>query len=342
MIALQSLIQGSIDCSLYSVVREQRSNQTGEFVVSTPETREICNDPFVVGMNYTDRLRKASGRVLRQLRDARVFSGSEHSTQVLTILRGGLNFQLREALSDAFGWSAHSSWFISAQRRLRSPDSSEWEIVEDSYTKMHQQPEVDIVFGDIVATGTSLRHGLEKIRGQLGKSMRCRSLMFFTIGGAVSGDYIDLWRAEIHKALGQEVSCSVVYFEGVFGVAHAGSSVRIKIDGTDLLRRDGAMSPEFLASQYENPSFPLERCTIYDAGSRAFHVLEYLEDVREYWELVSEQAAEGISFSQLVEERCPEINPTRFGKVDLHEIATRQLERAGGWLQTLQRGEIRS
>jgi len=328
MTTLQPLPQSTNDCRLYSVLRGAPLGETLEFVASTAETRAICNDPFVLGMNYTDRLRAASAKVLTQLSAAKVFKGSEQSTQVLTILRGGLNFQLREALGDAFGWSAHSSWFISAQRRLQSETSTDWEIVEDSYVKMHNQPEVDVVFGDVVATGTSLRHGLEKIRSSLSDKMRCRSVTFFTIGAAVSGDCVEHWRKEVQKELGQEVACSVVYFEGVFGVAHAGTPVSIKLDGTDLLRRDGWMAPEFIASQYENPAFPLERCTIYDAGSRAFHVPEYLEDVRDYWELVSKQADQGVTFSQLITERCPEIDPARFGSVELRVVVEKQLKRA--------------
>lgn len=328
MTTLNPLPQSTNDCRIYSVRRVESLGETLEFVASTPETRAICNDPFVLGMNYTDRLRAASAKVLKQLHAAEIFRGSEQSTHVLTILRGGLNFQLREALADAFGWSAHSSWFISAQRRLQSDQSTEWEIVEDSYVKMHGHPEFDVVFGDVVATGTSLRHGLEKIRSALSAETRCRSVMFFTIGGAVSGDCVERWRKEVQQTLGQEVSCAVIYFEGVFGVAHAGTPVSVKLDGTDLLRRDGSMAPEFIASQYENPAFPLERCTIYDAGSRAFHVPEYLEDVRDYWELVAKQAEQGVTFSQLLSERCPEIDPARFGSAQLRVVAEKQLERA--------------
>jgi hypothetical protein len=141
MITLEPLSQSHNECSMYGVRRSSPLGGTLEFVASTPESRAICNDPFVLGMQYTDRLRKASARALTHLQGAGVFRGTERSTHVLTILRGGLNFQLREALADAFGWSSHSSWFISAQRRLVSEASTEWEIVEDSYVKLHQHPE---------------------------------------------------------------------------------------------------------------------------------------------------------------------------------------------------------
>ena len=323
-----TLIDATLDCRLYQVARPTGLGQTTEFIVSTPESRAVCNDPFVMGFSYTDRMRKASGRVLRALQTIGAFSGDERSTHVLTILRGGLNFQLRESLADAFGWNAHGSWFISAQRRLKPGGEGLWEIVEDSYNKMYQHAEVDVVFGDVVATGTSLQHGLQKLRELLSDSMRCRSVTFFTIGGPASGGILEKWREEVARTLGQQVRCSVVYYEGVFGVASPETPIQHKIDGTDLLRRDGIMAPEFVSSQYENPAFPLERCTIYDAGSRAFCIPEYLEDVSDYWRQMMEFAARGGTFSDLLRERCPEINPARFGKVDLGVLANHQWQRA--------------
>ena len=68
------------------------------------------------------------------------------------------------------------------------------------------------------------------------------------------------------------------------------------------------MAPEFIESQYEDPSYPLERCTIYDAGSRAFWVREYANDVLNYWKQVLDLAASGISFLEYLEQRFPELD----------------------------------
>jgi len=330
MVALTPIAQSECNCKIYVVQGPEKTSGFTEFVVSTPETRAICNDPFVLGVNYTERMRSAGARVLSQLREARVFAGSERSTHVLNILRGGLNFQLREALADAFGWNFHGVWFISAQRRLVESGLNEWEIVEDSYNKMYASPVVDVVFGDVVATGTSLEHGLEKIRQMLSHAMRCRSLTFFTIGGAVAGESMRRWKRVVADSLGQDVACTVVYFEGIFGVAGEDTPVEVKLPGTDLLRRDGIMSPEFIQSQYEDPAFPIERCAIYDAGSRAFCVPEYLEDLHDYWARVEAQAAAGLDFATLARGRCPDIDPDRFGAVSLRDLARRQIKRLNG------------
>jgi hypothetical protein len=314
------------DCSLYAVERKNPLSGVAEVVVSTQESRAICNDPFVLGIDYTRKLTIAGTKALRGLQQVELFNGNEHSTHVLTILRGGLNFGLREALADAFLWNRHGAWFISAQRRLSDPNTGEWEIIEDAYAKIYPQGAMDVVFGDVVATGTSLKHGLLKLEQEHKPSVTYRSVTFFTIGAAVSGEILAEWKERIEKAQGSPVHCTVVYFEGVFGVAGPETPITIKIDGTDLLRRDGAIAPEFITSQYENTAFPLERCTIYDAGSRAFHVPEYIEDVIDYWTKVKALASDGVTYEQLVAERCPEVDISRLSAVELGDLADKQLK----------------
>lgn len=328
MSKLTQLEVSTPDCSVYRVDRsEPLGLGVTEVVVSTADSRAICNDPFVLGVDYTRKLGSASAKALKAIRQAGLFTGTEHSTHVLTILRGGLNFQLREAVAQAFDWNAHGSWFISAQRQIANPSTGEWEIVEDSYSKIYPEGAVDVVFGDVVATGTSLRHGLSKLSEKRTPSVTYRTVVFFTIGAAISGDIIQEWKRSMEREQGAPVSCVVVYFEGVFGVAGPSTPIRIKLDGTDLLRRDGVHAPEFDSSQYENPLYPLERCTIYDAGSRAFHIPEYVEDVIDYWNQVGQLARDGVSFADLVNERCPSVDAKRFANPDLVQLAAQHVAR---------------
>jgi hypothetical protein len=313
------------DCSLYVVEREKPLDGVKELIASTSDSRAICNDPHVLGVNYTHKLGQASAKALKGLSAAGIFTGTEHSTSVLTILRGGLNFELRGALAQAFNWNCHGSWFISAQRQIANPVTGEWEIIEDAYKKIYPHGEVDVVFGDVVATGTSLRHGLGKLTEVRQGAIRYRSVTFFTIGAAITGDIISDWKRQIEVAQGGPVACNVLYFEGVFGVASPTTPLRIKLDGTDLVRRGGIHAPEFDESQYESPLYPLERCTIYDAGSRAFHIPEYLEDVIDYWSQVAALARDGVTFEELVTERYPSVDTKRFKAVDLAQLAQSQI-----------------
>jgi hypothetical protein len=323
---------GETSCALYRITRGAGVAVVPgveEFIVSTPESQKICNDPLVYGVDYTRKLRSAGMKALRGLRSAEVIALDERSTAVLTILRGGLNFELRESLAEAFGWNAHDSWFISAQRTLTDAKAGTWRIEEDAYSKIYAHGAVDVVFGDVVATGTSLRHGLSKLTevAKRSRGVSFPSVTFFTIGGGVTAEILCTWRDEMAAITGAAPKCAAVYFEGLFGVASPSTPLSIKIDGTDLLRRDGVMAPEFIASQYESPLYPLERCTIYDAGSRAFHVAEYLEDVVDYWQKVASLAEKGATFTSLCEQRCPEIDPDRFGEQNLSSLAERHLTR---------------
>ena len=88
------------------------------------------------------------------------------------------------------------------------------------------------------------------------------------------------------------------------------------------------MAPEFIESQYEDASYPLERCTIYDAGSRAFWVREYANDVLNYWKQVLDLAASGVTFLEYLEQRFPELEASRFDAgISLKELALRQIDR---------------
>ena len=105
---------------------------------------------------------------------------------MFNVLRGGLNFGLRDALADAYDWNLHGSSFISAQRARVSQNPEEWHIIEKDYKKVYMPRVVSAVLGDVVASGTSLLHALHALLDaarQQGAELR--SIVFFTIGDAV-------------------------------------------------------------------------------------------------------------------------------------------------------------
>ncbi|MDD9301431.1 MAG: hypothetical protein HUK40_03425 [Desulfobacter sp.] len=319
----------SQDCGLY---RMTSGKHIDSIVATTPETRAISNNPKVMGLDYTHQLKAACARILKQLSAQGISCLEEKQTIVYDILRGGLNFGLREALGKAFGWNRHGCSFISAQR-ARDDDSPErWHIVESEYSKVYMPKTASIVIGDVVATGTSLEHAMQALVSEAEKQgTKLRSIVFFTIGGPRAGEILENMDAMCRKRFpGYEKTC-LVYLEGCFTVPTQKTRVRIKVTGTDLLRLNAVMAPEFITSQYEDPSFPIQRCAIYDAGSRAFWPPEYLDDLHDYWTRVKGLADEGVTFEQLLAERCPDLDPQRFGPVDLGEVCNRSL----AWIQSM-------
>lgn len=302
-------------CSLYSL-------SDGVLVASTPESRAICNDPLIYGLEYTEKLKNCCARVLKNMKPEL----AEEETTVVHLLRGGLNFGLRDALGQAFGWNRHSSTFLSAQRRRKTPDSESWEIGECEYRKFVIPKRVSFVLGDVVASGASLHYGLTTLLDAVKeKDAHLRSIVFFTIGGPRTEVVFHEIDTRIRAEHPGYQGSTVIYLEGRFPVARRGTTLRIKITGTDLLRQGNDMAPEFLESQYESPMFPVERCTIYDAGSRAFEVDCYLRDVLEYWEEVA--TFHDLSFTDYLSERAPLVEPGRFKVPSLSALALKQCER---------------
>ena len=316
-------------CALYEVPQPPAAT-VRRLILTTPQTRSICNDPLVAGICYTRALQQACTWALRALRSAEVMNYAEARSIVFHILRGGLNFGLREALYDAFGFVRHGSAFVSAQRARSESNPQDWIITESAYQKLYLHNVNQIVFGDVVATGTSLEYALKRLLEAAQGGHEIESVTFFTIGSPRSYEILEAVDHECRARFSGYRGSVVVFIEGIFQTATVATPMHIKIDGTDLLRRDCVMAPEFIESNYESPSFPLERCTIYDAGSRAFDLPEYFHDVTDYWRQTLALAEKGLSFQSLLAERFPELDGTRFGSPSLKDVCQCQLEKLAG------------
>ncbi len=327
MSSLHSVVQQK-DVSIYRI---NGSGPVTQYITTTPESRHIANDPFFFGVAYTDALQTAVTRTLQHLwtNEERP---QEQSTVVLNILRGGLNYGIRNALHTAFGWNRHSSAFISSQRARDQKGG--WYITENRYQKVNVPDHAHIMFGDVVATGVSLEHALLRMVEIAQEQHRViDSMTFFTIGSQRAEEIMERVDATCREQFPDYRGSRIVYVEGVFGVPGEESTLHIALSGTDLLRSPAVLAPEFVASQAEQQSYAIERCTIYDAGSRAFHIEEYLEDVCDYWQQVADLATSGMTYTAYLRERFPEderlTHPewcAEQNKSDiLHDIAIQQL-----------------
>lgn len=295
-------------------------------IATTPETRSICNDPTIAGVNYTNRLRTACADILGMGKD--IFDLAEDETVVINILRGGLNFGLREALTDCYGWNQHTTCFISAQRARTTANPEEWHITENAYRKIYFPKTVSLVIGDVVATGTSLQYALNELLNTAeADNVSIKNILFMTYGGDAALRILENVDDECRKRFPGYKQTSLVFLEGCFAVPDINSKLTIRLTGTDLVRVGSVMAPEFIESQYEAPTYPIERCTIYDAGSRAFWVREYASDVYEYWQQVLNLAERGVTYCQYLKERFPELDPARFGEQSLKDLALIQLSK---------------
>lgn len=314
------------NCAIHRVQQPEKT-RVNRFIISTEESRRICNDPLFCGMAYTRGLQKTCTSVLGAMHDQNQLVLKESETIVFNILRGGLNFALRDALADAFDWNLHGSSFISAQRARIAKDSEEWHIIESGYKKVYMPKQASIVIGDVVATGTSLEHAIKAlIEEAQAQNTELKHIVFFTFGGPRTEEILEIADQMCREKFPTYQGTFLFYIEGRFAVPMPDTKLSIKLTGTDLLRTGSLLAPEFIESNYQNPLYPLERCTIYDAGSRAFWLPEYLEDVYDYWTKTLELVKSGICFSDLLNERFPELDASRFERFELKTAIEARLD----------------
>ena len=281
--------------------------QAERYVVSTPQGRAVCNHPELLGVDFNLSLHDGMAAAFRTAPFRDLIAGHpETGVCVLNFLRGGLNFEIRRALHSAYGFNRHSSAFMSSQR-FRD-DAGRWGVKEDMYRKLDIPPRAVLVMGDVVATGVTMANGLEVILKhlvELGSS--ARALVFFTIGCHKAEKVLEDLDRKLREAFPAYERTILVYLEAKFRLVDSQTPLKIGIPGTDLIRRGAFMTPELEASQYHEPASLLERCVIYDAGSRAFDIPHYCEDVAEYWEQVAGFAREGWTLREALEERWPKL-----------------------------------
>ena len=297
----------------YAIEAHDVPGRTTGYLLTTPQGRAICNRPELIGCEYTNAMRVALAQGLRHAPfRAELEATPEHEVCVLTFLRGGLNFDLRGALHDAYGFNRHCAAFMSSQRSRRS--DGEWQVREDNYRKLDIPERAVVLVGDVVATGVTVTNGLNVLLDHLrslGSSLR--RLIFFTIGCARLDEVLAAFDARAHAEFPGYEGSTAIYLEGRFALVDEHTPLRIGICGTDLVRNgDALLTPELEASQWDCVSYPLERCTIYDAGSRAFDTATYLRDVREYWTELRALAREGLTLTEAVQERWPDEHYTSF------------------------------
>jgi len=275
------------------------------WVVSTPQTVEICNRPELCGVEFSTALSRGMTAALAAAPFAD-FLRAQPSNQlcIMNFLRGSLNFDLRNAVASALGSGYHATCFMSSQRFRKE---GRWYVKEDMYRKLRIPDGAVILVGDVVATGVTVDNGLEVIKETLAEhKTSVKALVFFTIGCHKLEKILEKYHREFSELFPGYEETHVVYLEGKFRLVTPETRVVIGIPGTDLIRVDSLLAPEFESSQFDSVSAPLERCTIYDAGSRAFDVGEYLDDVTRYWEQVRRLARRGYTLYEALKERWPE------------------------------------
>lgn len=330
-------IVSKTDFSLYDVsLRESLQDHFRSFVVSTPETRKLVSDPFVCGADYRNALRRAAvgtfrsppfHAFLKDLPDAKL--------NVLHFLRGGLSYQLLEALND-LGFGHAQASFMSSERAFLKNEGlgkEHWVIQKDQYIELTLQPDSVLFMGDICATGSTLKSGLAKIAQRYsglaweelpdfvqnhlvrdikhadgdkkpGLKGSLKRLVYVTIGCKNAETVLKQYHSFFKSVFPGFEGIDIVFVEGIFHVADESAPKINGWIGTDLVPwQMDAVAPEYVDHLQQNPLVALEQCCIYDGGSRSFNPAFYWQELKAYAEKVQKSLDAGKSAFELIADR---------------------------------------
>ncbi|TXS73707.1 phosphoribosyltransferase [Streptomyces sp. me109] len=257
------------------------------FVSTSPFGCSLLTCPEIVGSAYQATLRRAVQMGLESLcefkPDVRT-SLFDTSADILYLLRGGLNFGTHIAVEELTG-RASRVHFLSVSRDL---SGAEVRIVDDAYRRIDGISAGDnLVIADIAATGSTINRAVDIIVEQWeAPPERAAStpwqVVFVVIATAESLPMIAAAVDRLRAA--RAVRASIVLLEGLFRLHDPGAVDGCGGIGTDFVRRNGIMAPEYLAACLQTPSSLFEGCVIYDGGQRGFSPTEHFAGVAKYWD----------------------------------------------------------
>ncbi len=289
--------------SMYQLQADGLSNQY--YIVSGEGTRHLMASPEVVGYESYLSMTPSTTAALRYFSE----QGLASEVDILTILRGGLNYPLEECCYKA-GIRVPNMNFISCERKIENGVITGLDI---KYEKLHIAKDITLMIGDIIASGDTLRLCLTQVVDRFrrrGGSLK--RIIFFTVGGTKAIPLMERFTDEIRRFFPEFEGFHCVFYEGIFTVYEDKGVTGINIPDIDFGWRGGIVSPEFrhyVLSFLEDALF--EKCIIYDGGARRYEIPVHYGEVMEYWESLL-AAAPGVDFPAFIAEKIGYSRPVSY------------------------------
>jgi len=297
---VESFSDDGIDC--YHL--EGRNFINRYYVVSDEGTRNLLNTPEIVGYDVYHCLLRSTSRMMKHFRRA----GCISSANILSILRGALNYPLEESCYNE-GIRVHDISFLSSERVFHNSEIAGLEI---KYSKLALVPDSTLLIGDIIATGDTLVHCLRYLTDHYrSHNCRLRNIIFFTIGGNTGIEIMERLTTEIRQFWPEFEGFIVVYYEGIFSTYQTKGVSGINVPDVDFYWNDAILAPAYRKQTLSSPNTLFEKCTIYDGGARRYEIADHVDEVLEYWEGIYERA-DRIDFAALTAEKLGYETPVSF------------------------------
>ena len=294
------------------------------------------NHPEVVGYEVYTSLLNATSQMLYYLKEQHKIT----SANILSILRGALNYPLEESCYKEH-IRVHDISFMSSERVFRDGQMTGLEI---KYNKLTMVPNSTLMIGDIIASGETLvnclRYVTENYRDH---GAKLRNIVFFTIGGTRGIELLEQLTGEIREYWPDFEGFITVYYEGIFSCYEPGDTGVSGINRAliDFYWKGGIVAPAFRRQTLSMRDPLFEKCTIYDGGARRYEIHEHIEEVLEFWNGILERA-DIIDKQALIEEKLGHqlpisyedwVQDCHYGMLD---------ERETRWLYQQERGFVES
>lgn len=265
------------------------------FVVSEKGTRRLLNKPEVVGYEVYTCLLHSTSSMLKYFAE----NGMVTSANILSILRGALNYPLEESCYKV-GIPVHDISFLSSERVFHDEEIAGLEI---KYSKLATVPDSTLMIGDIVATGETLTHCLRYVTDNYRRhGAKLRNIILFTIGGATGITVMEELTREIREFWPEFEGFIAVYYEGVFTTYQTKGVTGINLPDVDFYWKDGIVAPQYRYETLSHRDTLFEKCIIYDGGARRYEISDHIEEVMGYWNGILERA-DRIDMKALVDEK---------------------------------------
>ena len=285
------------------------------FILSHPDSCRLMAYPEVVGYDAYRALLPSTVAALQWLRD----EGMDSRIDILTILRGGLNYPIEEACSSCkTPLTVRDMHFLSCERKIETQWAGgvPYRVItglEIKYEKIRPNRDSVLAIGDILATGDTFRYCMDhflKVFHDGGGTLK--RLVFFTIGGTRAVEIMEGYAKRMKELFPGFEGIDCFFYEGMFTVYEDSGVSGINTANIDFGWNGGAVSPDFRRYVLDRPPYVLlEKCIIYDGGARRYEIPLHFEEVLEYWEAIQARAG-SIDTVRLVGEKLGYPGPLDF------------------------------
>ncbi len=290
------------DTRCYSITGRNYTNPY--YIISHPETNRLMNSPEVVGYEVYECLLPATRRMLRYLKD----QGKISSANILSILRGALNYPMEESCYRE-GIQVHDISFLSSERVFHDDELAGLEI---KYSKLATVPDSTLVIGDIIASGDTLVHCLKFVTEYYRRhNVKLRNIVFFTIGAFRGMELMERLTEEYRRFWPEFEGFIGVYYGGAFNMYYDRGMTGIQVPLVDFYWKGGVVAPDYRRRTLEDTDALFEKCTIYDGGARRYEIRDHIREVSEYWEQMEERSGV-IDFDAFLHDKLGYPTPISF------------------------------